>query len=415
VSAADEASFGLGIFFSHGTDAKKDLLWEDAEERLIKDIPKGLGSTLCREIDHSRARVLPKMHTPQSGLTVRSLSHHLAFCLGSEIVPEWFSLATNTDNHSLNLLLIPAPREVSPDQFRASIKHNVSPKLKRGSYGLFTFEGEGAALSREVTRLLKAAEKYLGRIDGVVLPELAVTPRGHAALMKKVVNEKRFLICGVGNRATKDTPGENYLSVDVALPENGAVYSIEQRKHHRWKLDRAQIIQYGIGSNLHPEVNWWERIDLRQRKLMFASLLPWLTMTVLICEDLARPDPVGDLIRAVGPNLVISLLMDGPQLESRWPGRYAASLADDPGSSVLTLTSLGMSSLSRPKSGKNRSRVVALWKDAKLGTKELELPHGASGLALNITVQKSEEWTADGRGCRGMSSYPILAGYHPIT
>jgi hypothetical protein len=58
-------------------------------------------------------------------------------------------------------------------------------------------------------------------------------------------------------------------------------------------------------------------------------------------EDLARPDPVGDLVRSVGPNLVIALLMDGPQLRARWSGRYAMSLADDPGSFVLSVTSLG--------------------------------------------------------------------------
>jgi hypothetical protein len=47
-----------------------------------------------------------------------------------------------------------------------------------------------------------------------------------------------------------------------------------------------------------------------------------ITWSVLVCEDLARKDPAADLIRAVGPNLLIALLMDGPQLKSRWPGRW---------------------------------------------------------------------------------------------
>jgi hypothetical protein len=64
--------------------------------------------------------------------------------------------------------------------------------------------------------------------------------------------------------------------------------------------------------------------------------------SVLICADLARQDPAADLIRAVGPNLLIALLMDGPQLSHRWPARYAAVPAEDPGTSVQTLTSLGM-------------------------------------------------------------------------
>lgn len=69
---------------------------------------------------------------------------------------------------------------------------------------------------------------------------------------------------------------------------------------------------------------------------------------MLVCEDLARQDPAADLIRAVGPNLLIALLMDGPQLSGRWPARYASVLAEDPGTSVLTLTSLGMAERSRP-------------------------------------------------------------------
>ena len=105
-------------------------------------------------------------------------------------------------------------------------------------------------------------------------------------------------------------------------------------------------------------------------------------MSVLICEDLARPDPVGEVVRAVGPNLIIALLSDGPQLNSRWPSRYAGVLADDPGSSVLTVTSAGMAKLS--KSGdpaKDRPDVIAFWRDAKTGSTEIVCPKDARGSA----------------------------------
>ncbi len=55
-----------------------------------------------------------------------------------------------------------------------------------------------------------------------------------------------------------------------------------------------------------------------------------------------NPSPGATILRAVGPNLVVCLLLDGPQSKERWSTRAAAALADDPGSSVLTLTSLGM-------------------------------------------------------------------------
>jgi len=144
------------------------------------------------------------------------------------------------------------------------------------------------------------------------------------------------------------------------------------------------------------------------------NLRPWLTVTPLICEDLARPEPVGDLVRAIGPNLVIALLMDGPQLGGRWPGRYAASLADDPGCSVLTLTSAGMSHLSKTRDEIDRSGVVALWRDPQTGTHELELAKDDSAIVLNVTVEYEEEWTADGRGDKKATGCPILAGHHRI-
>jgi hypothetical protein len=117
----------------------------------------------------------------------------------------------------------------------------------------------------------------------------------------------------------------------------------------------------------------------------------------------------------VGPNLVIALLMDGPQLTSRWPARYATVLADDPGSSVLSFTSIGMCEFSRPP-GKSPSRTVALWKDAYSGEAvQIDLPHGADAILLNLVRHVDEEWTADGRSDYGAAGYPALAGIHPVT
>jgi len=419
LACADEACVGVGMSISRPAtrsgweDITKDRFLWDAEERLLETIPQG--STLCRQIHPSRARVLPKMHTPQNGLTIRSLSHYLAYCPATEIKPEWYSFGTDTQEHSLNLLVIPWPEGIQPSQYSATKKIKLSDMVERGSYGLFTYRGGRGPAVRRIRQILEVAENFVGRVDGVILPELAVSPKEHEILANTIVSDKRLLVCGVGHAGTKSGCGKNYVAVDMFLPGSSLRVPLVQGKHHRWKIDKAQVMQYGIGSNLHPEANWWEHISLADRKLMFISLRPWLTASVLICEDLARPDPVGDLARAVGPNLVIALLMDGPQLLARWPARYAASLADDPGSSVLTITSIGMSSLSRPRAGESRERVIALWKDPRTGSaRELELPQGAAALLLNITVEYAEEWTADGRGDGGVSGYPILAGCHPI-
>lgn len=123
---------------------------------------------------------------------------------------------------------------------------------------------------------------------------------------------------------------------------------------------------------------------------------------------------MADIIRAVGPNLVMALLMDGPQTKERWAARYATVLADDPGCSVLSLTSSGMAQLSRPATGPSRSRVVALWKDAFRGATEIELPAGCDAVAVSLSIRYREEFTADGRGEDSNAAFPILSGVHPI-
>src|SRR5262249_12702355 len=91
-----------------------------------------------------------------------------------------------------------------------------------------------------------------------------------------------------------------------------------------------------------------------------------ITVVSLVCEDLAQIDDVADVVRSVGPTMIYTPVLDGPQLSSRWAARYASVLADDPGSAVVTLTSYGMVLRSRPH-GRALSPVVGLWKDPVRG------------------------------------------------
>jgi hypothetical protein len=427
LAAADEACQGVGVY---SVGLKKGATLQEERESSFLQLTEMLlllsqsiahGATLCQEIHPSRGRVLPRMHTPQSGLTVRSLSHHLAYCPPSDIAPVWkVSMEKADPDHSFNLLIIPWPKTIDPIQFKESKSVNVTDAVGEGGYGLFTYE-VGKAPSVEYVRLLiSAAEKKVGAIHGVIFPESALRRNDYSKIANEIVTPDRFIVAGVGAAAKSSSScGSNEAFWDFAVRgPNRRVYKgrFQQKKHHRWKLTKSQIVQYGLGTNLHPDANWWEHISLEKRSLAFLNVRLWLTCTVLICEDLARPDPVGDLLRAVGPNLVIALLNDGPQTTNRWPGRYAGALADDPGSSVLTVTSAGMSRLSRPGDGtKDRSGVVALWRDPKTGAKELEIQPDTDGLVLNLTAEYDEEWTADGRGDGKNSGYPVLSGYHLIT
>jgi hypothetical protein len=79
-----------------------------------------------------------------------------------------------------------------------------------------------------------------------------------------------------------------------------------QAKHHRWYLDRDQIVNYQLGGALPPSQGAWEHIGLEHPRVLHFVTVD-ATWSVLICEDLGRQDPAADLIRAVGPNLLIAL------------------------------------------------------------------------------------------------------------
>jgi len=402
VATADEASEGVGAPMDQAADGDDDLL-DLASVRLTQS------GTLCAYIDPSRLRVLPRMHTPQNGLTERSLSLYLSLCEASEVTPQWHpSPFRQTD--SLNLLLIPWPFEVLVDQFHETAD---AAALLPKNFGFFTLiydsEGQPENLTAFVEALYAEAKRKLGRIDGVVLPELSITDEEFNALRQGLPQEC-FVIAGVGCGGSGILRGTN--QVRLSFPR---LADVVQRKHHPWKLDESQVIQYGLGGVLSPYREWWEYIDCTDRCLNFISISEDLVVCALVCEDLARPDPVANIVRAVGPNLVIALLMDGPQTKERWAARYATVLADDPGCSVLALTSLGMAQLSCPRTGPSRSRVVALWKDRFNGATEIELPPGNDAIAISLSTRYDEEFTADGRGDGGNAAFPILSGVHAIS
>jgi hypothetical protein len=364
--------------------------------------------------------VLPKLHTPQSGITIRSLTHNLALCPAGDVKAKWSERFSTEfgQRHCLNLLLVPWPRIVSPRHFQSvnPIKADLRDMPER--FGFFEYMPPDGAydVSGKLKTLLENARQVVTNIDGVVFPELALTKKEYATIRAHLMKQGIFFICGVRE------PGQNYLRFDipVTIPLGRRILREElwhqQKKHHRWRLDRRQIVQYGLGSCLNIESEWWEHISIADRELNFVAMDDWLTICALICEDLARQDPVAEVVRAVGPNLVIALLMDGPQLPSRWPARYATVLADDPGSSVLTLTSVGMCELSRPPSLQKPSRAVALWKDAETGEAvSIELPANADGVVLSLSRIFRNEWAADGRDDQYSTGYPTLSGIQYVS
>jgi hypothetical protein len=136
-------------------------------------------------------------------------------------------------------------------------------------------------------------------------------------------------------------------------------------------------------------------MDVPRRTIQFVQVAE-LTLVALVCEDLAQNDDIAEIIRSVGPTVVMTGLLDGPQLTSRWAARYASVLADDPGSAVLTLTSYGMVQRSRPHR-RDASPVVALWKDPSRGVREIPLETGAQAVLLTVCMDRATRRSADGR------------------
>lgn len=364
--------------------------------------------------------VLPKMRTPQAGLTLRSLSHHLTFH-DSEVEVMWRSFPwANLDENTLNVLFVPYPFDFNHKQFKSNT-HQYE------SVGYFTYDpGDWGEIDCVVDLIAKIRE------DGIsphmlVFSETAFNEATYETLLRSLSKKYGPLDPGimpvVVAGVAKEEDGRSYNELRLATYFAGKWYELSQQKHHRWQLTQSQIRQYGLQGHLSTARPLFEQSVVGQRRLTFFAPTPWLVLSPLICEDLSRIEPVSELIRGVGPTLVLALLLDGPQLAHRWPVRYASVLADDPGSAVLTVTSYGAANASRPNpqmsvgasasathtTGEDGKAVVASWKDPSAIFQTLSVKWGES-LLMTITASIGEQFTLDRRGLTGKAASFRLDG-----
>jgi len=406
VAAADYACAGFGFISLAPSDeatSRADLNLAAMSEHY---------STLCEEVHASRVMVLPKAHNPLSGMTLRSLTHNLALWDKTEVYPTWHTLPMDQIDDECNLLLLPWPLRVEPNAFAPTSNRRLDLPSR---VGMFKYKIQFARSDiAQVHELLEAAKGIVGSVEAIIFPELSMTSECLDELRESLnVSDVPILIAGLGDDP-RGRFGSNKVGVAVDYPTNSPPFY--QDKHHRWRLDERQISNYGIGQWLPTSgerVAWWEAIEIEQRRCRFFNVNEWLTFSVLICEDLARQDPVSEMVRSVGPSLVIALLLDGPQIPNRWSAQYATVLADDPRSSVLTLTSAGMVDLARSQYGGGK-RSVGLWKEASGRAKELILEPQAQGLVLKLVKKMETEWTADGRDDGGKTGYLRLSGIYQV-
>ena len=396
---ADEACAGLGVALDT-SDAVASVYRARGRELLIRT------GSMAR-VDPRLLRVLPKVRTPPTG---RPAFSRYACVQGPGIEARWHKMparhrGTDLSSEYATLLLLPWPLEVNASDFRP-VEGSVQ-RPSKDPFGFFEFAPAQSLDLDLLDRVLVAARQEAGSVDVVCLPESAVE-EGEIGELEALLHDHGVIALVAGVRQQSPEPGRapyNWLHIgfNLRLVKGGALptepspqwFHIRQRKHHRWSLDEAQIYQYHLGGVLHPHVRWWESMEVPLRSIQFVEVAE-LTLAALVCEDLAQNDDVAELIRQVGPTIVLTALLDGPQLNSRWAARYASVLADDPGSAVMTLTSYGMAQRSRPR-GREASPVIALWKDPTRGVREIPLEAGAHGVLLTLCTDRATRRSADAR------------------
>lgn len=358
-----------------------------------KTLPSG-----CLLIPSDRLCVLPKSHTPSLGCTLRSLTHNLALHpSATQVSSRWFNYQRYEPyeiDSTLNILIVPLPYSISPSDFEGHHLHD-------STYCGFTIKQSWLpkhkiTIAKTIIDLVDRCAQENTLPNVIVFPEAALDPETHHQILNHLAKDARLsqLIVISGISGTTDHHHVNYSST-AYISNKKIQLTTGQKKHHRWKLDSSQIKSYGLETSLSPDQTWWELAEVDERTINYHVFNNGACISTLICEDLARTDPCKPSINASAPNLVFALLMDGPQVASRWPGRYALGLADDPGSAVLTVSSLGLIERSNWRYN-NVRQTIALWGGAD-GVKELDLPQGKQALVLTIEKQEKKPVSLDGR------------------
>ncbi len=446
---SDEASAGIGFHPLRDTDDTGAVTREQRPQTSWQDLFMQLFSkqkrvnTIGMAVDEGFACVLPKTRTPEVGCTLRSLSHHLALLPGQAKVSAYWTASSQErpdSSEEFNLLLIPFPYVIPAQSFVSPHKPDVRNDTGKPTWNWFDTkqlwltegrtsnpsEGDLHELQSRpadiVRALLDQAVREGRKIHAVVFPEYALNWRTYEEVRNVVMRDENveILVSGLSeidlamsgesiSANGHQTAKGNWVAMETKQSDangnfaaNEWAYSHFRRKHHRWRLDPNQLERYAITQNMGLQDFHWENIELGTRDIGLVEFRAGCMLTTLICEDLARIEPCQSTIRALGPNLVLVLLMDGPQILGRWPNQYAGVLADDPGSSVLTFTSYGLIGRGAA-SDSTGSRSVALWRDGGGGRRELSLPTGSHALVVSIKGSPRNETTLDGRDDAGVS------------
>ena len=222
LAVADSVAVGMGFTV---VDPKKfpfALRVALAHYRALNGVedPVGVPNTLCIQVPTSEAAVQPKTRTPQTGCTLRGLSHNLALVpRDSEAMTGWFlgrsfEAGNSEPPEPLNLMIVPFPFRVRGSCFegdRSSGSFRVNQQwLKSGRRRAI----DADSLIKFLRGLINSAKREVTRVDAIVLPELALDERLATAVATYLAKrtDLEFFITGILGRRRRS----------AAFPTNAA-------------------------------------------------------------------------------------------------------------------------------------------------------------------------------------------------
>ncbi|WP_339986879.1 hypothetical protein [Gymnodinialimonas ulvae] len=428
---ADEASERFGApeaaddpYFKKAVDLKQvrtvqygpssETNWSDDMAYLRSH---GSGATFGFQADQNVVNVFPKSRLSVAGCSHRNFSRNLTMLpkVGASRC-HWHMPPrelVEDDAMPVDILIIPFPYELKAKSFKPT--HQAQDSLRGGDKSDARSEWGNFELRQDwlnesdicdlAVRLMKSAKEDVENVNVVVFPESSLDFHTFGKLcteLKKLEPALEFVIAGSSDNCDPETDGPGNYVLTTVWHDFGqgprAVIS-SRKKHHRWMLSANQLETYALTSTLDPRANWWESHNIGQRELHFHPFRKSSLFSALICEDLARSEPCHEVLRSIAPNLVFVLLMDGPQIPSRWSARYASTLSDDPGSSVLTLTCFGLVERSNQTQMFEPQQAVAFFA-SPFGQTPIHMPFkdGARGVLVTLTsMPEKGQQTIDGR------------------
>ena len=165
----------------------------------------------------------------------------------------------------LNLLLLPWPTRINTADF-CNVRNGKTPKRKDAPASYFRFQPKKAAGPRQFGRMLRraieGAREHAATLDAIVFPELALTFAQYQVAERIAVEERAILICGLRRASRAPRHDFNHCvfqAAGILREANGKSRRLKtlvkelrliQAKHHRWCLDREQLVNCQLAGRL---------------------------------------------------------------------------------------------------------------------------------------------------------------------